>query len=92
MGYSKNYIMYWGGVTSSIIAYAYFCVNTHDSQILQKSLLLFVHFHQIERYILNNRTLLTEGRKIILNFLLCRHHPECTSFGCNKRSCRICKL
>ena len=47
MGYSKNYIMYWG-VTSSIIAYAYFCVNTHDSQILQKSLWLFVHFHQIQ--------------------------------------------
>ena len=28
-GIAKNYIMYWG-VTSIIIAYAPFCVNTHD--------------------------------------------------------------
>ena len=46
MGYSKKLYNVLGGVTSSIIAYAPFCVNTHDSQILQFATLVFVHFHQ----------------------------------------------
>ena len=37
MGYSKKlYIMYWGGVTSIIIAQPIFVVYSHNSQILQK--------------------------------------------------------
>ncbi len=46
MGYSKKLYNVLGGVTSSIIAYATFCVNTHDSQILQFQSLIFVHFAQ----------------------------------------------
>ncbi len=35
MGYSKKLYNVLGGVTSSIIAYGPFGVNTNDSQILQ---------------------------------------------------------
>ena len=41
MGYSKNYIMYWG-VTSSILAYPLSVYNTKDSQILQIRVSIFV--------------------------------------------------
>lgn len=49
MGYSKNYIMYWG-VTSSILAYPLPVYNTKDSQILQFSISEFVHFIQLQLF------------------------------------------
>ncbi len=59
MGYSKKLYNVLGGVTSSIIAYPLFCVNTNDSQILQIYQFIFVHFHQ---YIVSSH--LKTGRKL----------------------------
>ncbi len=47
MGYSKNYIMYWGGVTSIIIASVTPFAYPYISQTLQMTKFFFVHFYQI---------------------------------------------
>ena len=59
--------MYWGGY-EIIIAKGFFFVNTKDSQICQKHLLVFVYFQQI--YCRNMENAAQTRRRLHLKYIL----------------------